>query len=154
MHILLPLLASAFLCTQDSTIPVLNQRIVEYTVAQEGKKVDRGECWDLAAQALNRSGAKWDGAYDFGRAYDPKKEPILPGDIIQFEGVTMERKIEGGMERYSFMHHTAVVTAVNGPGEVTIMHQNFGKAGRRVSSLRLVPDEVVKGRLLFYRPEA
>lgn len=152
MNILLALLAGAFLSAQDAAIPALNQRIVDYTVAQEGKKVDRGECWDLAAQALNGAGAKWDGMYGFGRAYDPKKEPVLPGDIVQFEGVTMEHRTESSITQFSFMKHTAVVVAVQATGEVTIMHQNFGKAGRKVSSLRLLLSDVVKGKLFFYRP--
>ena len=154
MNLLLPFLAGALLTVQDTALPELNQRIVAYTLSQQGKKVDRGECWDLAAQALNQAGAKWDGLYGFGRAYDPKKEPVLPGDIIQFEGVTMEHRTATGMTQYSFMKHTAVVTAVQGPDEVTILHQNFGKAGRKVSSLQLLPGDVVKGKLLFYRPEA
>ncbi|MGV3638240.1 MAG: CHAP domain-containing protein [Flavobacteriales bacterium] len=153
MPILLPLFA-VFLLVQDPALPPLNQRIVDHVATVQGKKVDRGECWDLAAQALNKVGAKWDGMYGFGRLIDPKQESILPGDILQFEGVTMERRTEGGAERYSFMKHTAVVTAVHGPEEITIAHQNFGPTGRKVSSLRLHLGDLVKGKLLFYRPEA
>lgn len=152
MNLLLHLLASALLMVQGTALPVLNQRIVDYTVAQEGKKVDRGECWDLAAAALNAAGAKWDGMYGFGRQLDLQVEAILPGDIAQFEGVLMEHRTENRREQFSFMKHTAVVTAVNGPDEVVIMHQNFGQAGRKVSSLRLILSDLVKGRLLFYRP--
>ncbi|MFZ1333710.1 MAG: hypothetical protein WAR83_16070, partial [Flavobacteriales bacterium] len=43
-----------------SAIPELNQHIVAYALGQEGKKVGRGECWDLAAEALNSGGATWD----------------------------------------------------------------------------------------------
>jgi hypothetical protein len=153
MQILFSLFA-ALLLVQDPALPPLNQRIVDHVATVQGKKVDRGECWDLAAQALNKAGAKWDGMYGFGRLIDPKQEAILPGDILQFEGVTMERRTEGGAERYSFMRHTAVVTAVHGPEEITIAHQNFGPTGRKVSSLRLQLGDLVKGKLLFYRPEA
>lgn len=152
MSILLTLLTSTFLTVQDTALPVLNQQIVHYVLDQEGKKVDRGECWDLAAQALNRAGAKWDGMYGFGRLLDVKKEPIMPGDIVQFEGVLMEHRTENGREQFSFMKHTAVVVAVTSPGDVVIMHQNFGKAGRKVSSLNLILGDLVKGKLLFYRP--
>lgn len=153
MQILFSLFA-ALLLVQDPALPPLNQRIVDHVATVQGKKVDRGECWDLAAQALNKAGAKWDGLYAFGRLIDTKQEAILPGDILQFEGVTMEHRTEGGMEQFSFMKHTAVVTAVHGPGEVTIAHQNFGPTGRKVSSLRLQLGDLVKGKLLFYRPEA
>ena len=137
---------------QSDTLPELNARIVAYALEQEGHKVDRGECWDLAAQALNQAGANWDGFYGFGRAYDRRKEAILPGDIMQFEGVTMETRTKGGMERFSFGKHTAIVIAVRGPGKVTIAHQNFGPTGRKVSQLELDLSTITKGRILLYRP--
>jgi hypothetical protein len=153
MKILLCLLAAG-LWMQDPALPPLNQRIVDHVATVQGSKVGRGECWDLAAKALNKAGAKWDGIYGFGRRIDPRKEPILPGDILQFEGVTMEHRTANGREQYSFSKHTAVVIAVHGPGEVTIAHQNFGPTGRKVSTLRLQLSDLVKGSLLFYRPEA
>ena len=64
-----------------SAIPELNQRIVTFVLGHEGKKVGRGECWDLAAEALNSGGATWDGSYVFGDIVDWRKEEILPGDI-------------------------------------------------------------------------
>lgn len=153
MHMILStILALGILLQPD--LPPLNQRIVEYVATQQGKKVDRGECWDLAKQALDRAGARWDGMLHYGRSYDPAKESILPGDIVQFEGVTMERRIDGGKEQFSFGHHTAVVTAVHDTGDITIAHQNFGPAGRKVSSLRIHLGDRVKGKILFYRPEA
>ncbi|MEZ4789179.1 MAG: CHAP domain-containing protein [Flavobacteriales bacterium] len=147
----LPYLLLATLAQSD-TLPELNARIVAFALEQEGRKVDRGECWDLAAQALNQAGATWDGLYGFGRAYDRRKDAILPGDIMQFEGVTMETRTKGGMERFSFGKHTAIVVAVRGPGKVTIAHQNFGPTGRKVSQLELDLSTVTKGRILLYRP--
>lgn len=47
--------------------PELNQKIITFVSQNIGKKVGRGECWDLAAQALNQAGASWDGQYNFGR---------------------------------------------------------------------------------------
>lgn len=152
MHTILSTILTVGIVLQ-ATLPPLNQRIVEYVATQQGKKVDRGECWDLAKQALDRAGARWDGMLNYGRAYDPAKESILPGDIVQFEGVTMERRIEGGKEQFSFAHHTAVVTTMHDKGDITIAHQNFGPSERKVSSLRLQLGDLVKGKLLFYRPE-
>ncbi|MBL7952118.1 MAG: CHAP domain-containing protein [Flavobacteriales bacterium] len=153
MHVRLALTALLALA-QEPALPELNRRIVELVTAQQGRKVGRGECWDLAAYALNGASAHWDGAYDLGRLIDPGKEHILPGDILQFEGVVMEHRTANGMERYSFMKHTAVVIAVEEPGKVRIAHQNFGTAGRKVSTLDLQLADLVEGELLFYRPKA
>lgn len=153
MNLLIALCFATHLFSQDSTLPVLNQRIVDHVRVQEGTQVGRGECWDLAADALNATGAKWDGQYGFGRMYNPKKEPMIPGDILRFQGVTMERNVGTGVERFSFMEHTAVIIEVKVPDEIVIMHQNFGPSGRKASRLLIRPSEVVKGRLLFHRPQ-
>jgi len=70
-----------------NNIPELNQKIIKFVDSKMGKKVGRGECWDLAADALKLVGAKWDGNYKFGIKINPKEECVFPGDIIQFEGV-------------------------------------------------------------------
>lgn len=152
MNLLLTLLLTTSPMVQDAAIPALNQRIVDHVRAQEGKQVGRGECWDLAADALNATGAKWDGQYGFGRMYNPKKEPMAVGDIIRFQNVNMERRTTEGTERFSFMEHTAVIVEVKSTDEFVIMHQNFGPAGRKASTLLIRPSEMVKGRLLFHRP--
>lgn len=54
-----------------------------------GKKVGKGECWDLAAGALNEVSAKWESPYEFGNEINDKNEIVFPGDIIQFEGVKL-----------------------------------------------------------------
>ncbi len=136
----------------EDSIPAVNRRIVEYVQAHMGKKVDRGECWDLAAGALNTAGASWDGFYGFGKVVDWRKEEILPGDIIQFDGVTVEERTETSMQRNSFGKHTAVVMVVQERGAYTIAHQNFGEAGRKVSTLGLRMADVRGGKLVFYRP--
>src|SRR6187431_3356267 len=65
---------------QTDTLPELNRRIVAFVDAHKGMKVDRGECWDLAAVALDSAGAKWDRKLGFGRLLDPQREEVLPGD--------------------------------------------------------------------------
>lgn len=137
---------------QGDTIPPINARIVAYVLAHEGQQVDRGECWDLAAHALNHAEAKWDGQFGFGRAYDPEREQILPGDIIQFEKVTLEERTPNGMQRASFPKHTAVVISVPATGKVTIAHQNFGETGRKVSRWQMDLTTTTRGKLLFFRP--
>lgn len=141
------------LMAQDGgAIPALNRRIVEYVQAHMGRKVDRGECWDLAAGALNESGATWDGYYGFGSVVDWRKEEVLPGDIVQFEGVSVEHRMANSVRRDTYGRHTAVVMAVHERGVYTIAHQNFGDAGRKVSTTELRMGDVRGGKLVFHRP--
>ncbi|MCC6938207.1 MAG: CHAP domain-containing protein [Flavobacteriales bacterium] len=140
---------------QDSAatdlLPGINQHIVDFAAAHLGKKVDCGECWDLAAGALNEAGAKWDGAYGFGSVLDWRKQEILPGDIVQFEGVTTERRIDGRIEQDIYGKHTAIVVVVQERGVYTIAHQNFGNV-RKVATTVLRLADVRGGKLIFYRP--
>ncbi len=136
------------------TLPTVNRHVVEYVREHMGRKVDRGECWDLAAAALNSAHADWDGTYGFGRVVDPRKDEILPGDIIQFEGVTVEQRTNTSLLRETYGHHTAVVLHVLANGEYTIAHQNFGEAARKVSTTTLRLADVRSGKITFHRPRA
>ena len=87
-------------------IPQLGQRIVSFVQEQEGKKVGRGECWDLASEALNNAGATWDGGYAFGDLVDWRKDEIRPGDIVQFENVEVETRTGNRITRERYAKHT------------------------------------------------
>ncbi|MEA2105472.1 MAG: hypothetical protein U9P82_01950 [Bacteroidota bacterium] len=91
--IILILFSSAFLLAQHN-IPELNQKMIHYVQSVIGTQVDRGECWDLANQALQKVDADWDRSFVYGNAVDPKKDVIFPGDIIQFENVVIKYKKE------------------------------------------------------------
>ena len=73
-----------FAVVQNDSLPFLNKEIIEFTTSKIGKKVGSGECWDLAAEALDYAGAKWKRSYVYGRKVDLSEEKVLPGDIIQF----------------------------------------------------------------------
>src|SRR5258706_3314819 len=66
----------------SDTLPELNQQILDFVNAHLKKKVGRGECWDLAAEALNQAGAKWNHKYNYGKHIDPDSTTVFPGDII------------------------------------------------------------------------
>lgn len=137
----------------DTTrLPEVNKQILAFVDANMGKRVGTGQCWDLAAAALEAAHAKWDGHYGFGTPVDPATEEVLPGDIIQFEGVLVEHVTPNSKSQESFGHHTAIVQAVLGKGHFTIAHQNFGRAGRKVSLMDLELDHIVKGKYTIYRP--
>lgn len=131
----------------DDQIPELNQKIVNYCKASEGKKIDRGECWDLAAFALNEVKAKWSPPYNFGTKYDFKKDAILAGDVIQFENV----EFKGENYSITMPHHTAIVLEVLNDKKCVIAHQNF--AGKRKVQFTEIDFAVLKkGRVQFFRP--
>ena len=130
------------------TTPPLNQKIIEYCASQMDKKVDRGECWDLAKYALDYANAKWTPPYTFGEKVNFKKDDIFPGDIIQLENVKLTFK--NGYATYP--HHTAIVYEVLADGKYLIAHQNFaGK--KKVHTWELDLNFMSKGKIQFYRPE-
>lgn len=135
-------------------IPELNKYVVSFAHSQMGKQVDRGECWDLAAMALNKNNAEWDGEYVFGEEVDEQKECIYPGDIVQFEGVEIEYT-EGNTTHFESMgHHTAIIYLVKGKGKVRLIHQNTGFSGRKVGISNLDFSTIVAGEYTIYRPQA
>ena len=144
--ILLWLCMFSFLQTD---LPKVNQEIVAYAKANEGKKIDRGECWDLAKYALDEAKANWEAPYDYGTKYNYKKATILPGDIIQFENA----EFKGELYSMSMPHHTAVVLEVLSPLVLKVAHQNF--AGKRTVQFTDVNfNDLKKGQVQFYHPRA
>lgn len=138
-------------------LPPLNQKVIEYVDNVMGTKVDRGECWDLAAKALAYSGAYFDRSSMktvtiYGRKLNPKKEDILPGDMIQFENVQMKWTVGNTTYTSSMGHHTAIVYKVNGPGDFEIAHQNTSEWGKKVGVSGFNLNHVTRGKVLIYRP--
>ena len=146
------LISGAGLHAQPDSLPQLNRRVVDFVRAHLGEQVGRGECWDLAAQALNDAGAKWDGDYGFGRVTDPVRDRVVPGDIVQFENV--EFSWEGGPAVHTtrMPHHTAVVLEVVNVDRYLIAQQNTAETGRRTGTGELVLSRRKKGTIRFYRP--
>ena len=51
----------------DESVQFLNKEIISFARKSKGKKVGRGECWDLAAIPLKKYNAAWDGRFVFGK---------------------------------------------------------------------------------------
>ena len=136
----------------QNDIPELNKEIVEYVKSVEGKKVERGECWDLANQALLLVNADWDKAFVYGNKIDPKKDKIFPGDLIQFDNIKI-KYTEGNTTYTETMgQHTAIVYKVLGDDIFEIAHQNTEFSGKKVGISELNLNYIVKGKIFFYRP--
>jgi hypothetical protein len=140
-------------------LPIINQRIIQYVQGVVGKQVGRGECWDLADEALTKSGARFDKSsektlYIFGEEYNPQKQIILPGDIIQFQKVVVKYQEGNMIMTESFTHHTAIVYEVNNNHQIRLAHQNTSRTGKKVGISTLNLENVQKGKMFFYRPIA
>jgi hypothetical protein len=138
-------------------LPELNRKILIYLDGVIGHQVHRGECWDLAAGALDFAGAYLDRStqasiYIFGREIDPVQETVFPGDIIQFKDVTLEYETDEMIVMESMSHHTAVIYEVIGPGDYKIAHQNTRLSGKKVGLSNISLENIKKGTLIFYRP--
>ncbi|MFO7923648.1 MAG: CHAP domain-containing protein [Bacteroidales bacterium] len=140
------------LAAQDD-LPPLNRTIIEYVETVIGEQVDRGECWDLAYQALNRADAGWDGQFKFGREVNPKRREIFPGDIIQFRNVKVRYREGDTIYTETMGQHTAIVYRVIDRGVYELAHQNTGFSGRTVGISKFDLDTVESGKMWFYRPQ-
>jgi len=134
------------------TTPELNKEILKYVKSVEGKKVDRGECWDLANQALKLINADWDKAFVYGDKLDPMKDEIFPGDLIQFDNIKIQYTEGNATYTETMGQHTAIVYKVLEKGVFEIAHQNTGFSGRKVGVSTLNINYIVKGKIFFYRP--
>lgn len=134
------------------SIPELNNRVLDFVKSKIKKKVGRGECWDLAAEALDLIGAKWNGKYIYGREVFYEKECVFPGDIIQFEGVKIQYEKDGVTYKEKMAHHTAIVYEVKSKGSFILAHQNTGFSGKKVGLSPLDLQNITKGKIKIYRP--
>lgn len=133
--------------------PEWNQEVIDFVNTKLKKKVGNGECWELAAQALNSFDAKWDGKYVFGKEVNYKTGCIYPGDIIQFEGVVVKYEKDGTKFMEYMTHHTAVIYEVKETGVFTLAHQNIGNWGKKVGLSPLDLKNITKGTFKIFRPE-
>lgn len=134
-----------FALAQDST-NYLGNKIVWFAEYNFGKKVDRGECWDLVAGALNYANAKWKAPFEFGTKIDLKKTELKPGDVLQFNKV----KINYPNRSIFFPVHTAIVYKVRGK-QITLIHQNYNNK-KVVDTLSVDLNRVVQGKIQAFRP--
>ena len=147
----------AFGFKNADTIPPLNQKIITYVSSVIGTQVDRGECWDLASAALAYAGAYLDRRsqktiYTFGDKLNPEKDTIYPGDIIQFEDVTVEYQKGNVIYKENMPKHTSIIYEVIGDGHYKLAHQNTAFSGKKVGISEFEISNVKKGKMIFYRP--
>lgn len=132
--------------TPSGPISQLQREIVNFAADNIGRKVGRGECWDLADQAMRAAGAEPPKGYTYGNQI-PLSE-IQPGDILQFTSARFDEP--GYWTIMGMPNHTAVVHAV-GDTRTFILQQNFdGK--RYVTTYDLNINNLTSGKLEAWRP--
>lgn len=138
---------------QTDSIPPLNQEVLVYVQSVIGKQVDRGECWDLANQALTLADAKWDKIYVYGRPVNYQTEAVYPGDIVHFKGAVIKRTEGFTTITETMEQHTAIIIKVYGKGVYELAHQNTSFSGRKVGTSPINIEGLIKGDIIIYRPE-
>jgi hypothetical protein len=133
--------------------PAMNNDIVKYVKSVIGKKVGRGECWDLAHDALELVNAQWDHKYVYGRRIDPLKDTVYAGDIVHFQNVVVKYQTDKGLMTETYVQHTAIIFEVISPGVYTLAHQNTDFTGKKVGLTNLRLADKKSGKLQFYRPQ-
>ena len=150
----LVLVLSPSVSTEENSLPSVHvgAEIAALARASEGKVFGRGECWDFAAELLDRTNCDWNRPFAFGQLIDPKTSALQPGDILQFESVKIEWKREGryGTILLGFPSHTAIVLSAAG-SVVEIAHQNYNRT-RKVSRLSFDLKDVTAGKWRAFRP--
>jgi hypothetical protein len=137
----------------NDSLPPSNVAVVNFVKLNLGKKVGRGECWDLANGALMKAGAIWDHKFKFGKIINPGSD-IFPGDIVQFSGVKLKHHLNDQIVTETMLQHTAIIYSVIAPGIYEIAQQNTGgRSGKKVSLSRLTLQDKVKGTIVFFRPQ-
>lgn len=112
-------------------------RFLNYAVTRLGQRIGRGECWDLADQALEslpsvmyHRGLGPGGDYKWGllSATITRANPVAnlrPGMILQFRDAVFHWRRNRKVYLRKAEHHTAIVSAVSDDkNDLCILHQN------------------------------
>ena len=146
--VLFAILLISYFSTSAQDTALVSKKIISFCNAHIGKKVGKGECWDLAKEALDFSGAQWTPPYGFGRKLS-ENEIALPGDIIQFEKVKIVYPNKNWTE---LPHHTAVIYKITSHGKYTLAEQNANN--KKIVSLSEIDLNFLKtGKFTIYRPQ-
>ncbi len=136
----------------NDSLPKINRKIISFVNANLNKKVGDGQCWALAAEALNAVNATWDHHFKFGREIQYGKEQVFPGDIIQFNDVTIKYRQNNSLVIERYLLHTAIIYQVKKDGTFIIANQNVNNVlALKLTELNL--NAVIRGKYTVFRPE-
>lgn len=146
----------------DQTLPAnmpdleLNSKLLEFADKAMGTVIGRGECWDVAQEALDSNLADWARVLNFGIPVNPDTDVVKAGDIIQFFNLVItEHPTPDSYRRITLgsPDHTAIIYKVLGNRQFTLAHQNF-KGNRGVTTLDVNLANTTAGSYKIFRPVA
>lgn len=122
-------------------------RIAAFCLKEKGRKVGNGECWTLADEAFISAGVRRPGSdmRVWGRVVNPAKEPVKPGDVVEFRSARFSDGIITGTA------HTAIVVIGGSREKFSIAEQNWGRKDVRIREMDLT--KKVSGDVTIYRPK-
>lgn len=132
----------------ERNVPKSNQAVASFIKRSKGKAIGNGVCWTAANEALKYAKCKRSGIYNWGRQLGPN-EALLPGDIMQIEKAKFQGPHHRGLKIH---HHTSIITEIEKPRIVKVLHQNFGRGGKTMSQGKFYLDELKRGSVVFFRP--
>jgi hypothetical protein len=149
----------------------LGDKVLAFCKQHKGECVGDGECSSLAGHALRAAGAKTRGPdepnkgdYTWGdQVYRLEQDgtqlrtegsikDVHPGDIIQFRDTKWAGAQRVGRYTKTFLHHTAVVAAVENSGKVLKIYQQNFRHQKIVTEDRLRLPDLREGWIRIYRP--
>lgn len=134
--------------TVQTQSPPLNRAVLAFCEGSMGTQVNNGECAMLVVDAFKECKAKpmtnSGETYIWGRALKAG-EPVLPGDIVQYEGA----KFSNGTNA---PHHTAVIRKVLAAGKYETLEQNVNGV-KKVQPGKLELALLKEGTVVIYRPQ-
>jgi len=137
---------------KNTELPAANKKVIEFVEASIGKKIDRGECWDLANRALQYAGAKWQFPTNFGKPVNYHTTQLLPGDIVQFNYATFEHKTDTSLMRWRITTHTAIIYKFIHHINVLLAEQNVNN-NKHVKINPIDFAWLKSGKIFVYRPQ-
>lgn len=134
--------------TGSTSIPYLNQKVLEFATSHLGQQVGNGQCWELGAEALAYANAEPPHGQVFGDAVPVAS--TLPGDILEFDNAHFV-----GANYWLSLgapYHTAIVSAVEG-NSIAMLNQNVNNVKRvQITIIHLA--DMQSGTMTVYRPAA
>lgn len=143
----------------------LNRKVRDWAYAKRGHRVywhnnagraaGKGECWDLAEEALAKSGAKTsndlgvitpDSDYVWGDQIGDVRQ-VIPGDIIQFRDhkVTTKTVTRVTFQDGTWRSQEQEVFAIRGPQHTAIVNSKMAKDGSiQILEQHVRPSPVVR----------
>ena len=139
---------------QAANVSPLNARVLKEAYKKYGRKVDRGECWDVANRAFQKAGAKAPDRYVWSNNEVTLKE-CSAGDVLQFSWAKFKKDgwWKNAGSAASKGAHTSVVFNNKGHLVLSVLEQNVGGIRKTMFNTYNF-GAMTSGTVKCYRPDA